>query len=133
MIPGSYRVAAYDDLGRSDYSNVVVSPIIEIVIPTNPLNKSVEQSEYTESLSYEIIWVVGNEELSAVSFSYTKNSVTKTVDEVDLCNSYGRICLVWTDKNGITDYSEWSVPTGSKPGTNSNLVDKTKTPNCPEL
>ena len=155
---GSYRVAAYDNLGRSDYSNdvnvsiqtaydsdivfkaptglvpnVVVSPILEIVIPTNPLNKTVEQSEYTKSLNYEIIWVEGDVEATPVTFSYTKNSVALTVDAANLCNSYGRIRLVWTDENGIVDYSEWSVPTGSKPGTNSNLVDNAATANCPEL
>ena len=155
---GSYRVAAYDNLGRSDYSNdvsvsiqtaydsdivfkaptglvpnVVISPIVEIVIPTNPLNKTVEQSEYTKSLNYEIIWVEGDVEATPITFSYTKNSVALTVDAANLCNSYGRIRLVWTDENGIIDYSEWSVPTGSKPGTNTNLVDNAATANCPQL
>ena len=159
---GSYRVAAFDSLGRSDYSNdiqvniqteyspdiIFVPPTnmvpnasnpayLELLIPTNPVNKSVEFSPYTASLSYEALWVIEDTEESPVSFSFSKNSVTHSVDPATnaLCDSYARIRLVWTDINGIVDYSEWSVPTGSKPGTRgSGLIDlKPPTNYCPEL
>jgi len=159
---GSYRVTAYDSLGRSDYSNdiqvniqteyspdiIFVPPTnmvpnasnpayLELLIPTNPVNKSVEFSPYTASLSYEALWVIEDTEESPVSFSFSKNSVTHSVDPATnaLCDSYARIRLVWTDINGVVDYSEWSVPTGSKPGTRgSGLIDlKPPTNNCPEL
>ena len=158
---GSYRVAAFDSLGRSDYSNdiqvniqteyspdiIFVPPTdmvpnasnsayLELLIPTNPVNKSVEFSPYTASLSYEALWVIEDTEESPVSFSFSKNSVTHSVDPATnaLCDSYARIRLVWTDINGVVDYSEWSVPTGSKPGTRgSGLIDLKESPNCPEL
>src|SRR5574344_2081744 len=159
---GSYRVAAFDSLGRSDYSNdiqvniqteyspdiIFVPPTnmvpnasnpayLELLIPTNPVNKSVEFSPYTASLSYEALWVIEDTEESPVSFSFSKNSVTHSVDPATnaLCDSYARLRLVWTDINGVVDYSEWSVPTGSKPGTRgSGLIDlKPPSNNCPEL
>ena len=155
---GSYRIAAYDSLGRSGFSNdieisiqtkydenlvfvppidivpnVVVPGYLELVIPMNPMNKSVEQSIYTQELSYEVIWVAADTEYPEVPFSYSKNSVRYTAAPEELCNSYGRIRLVWTDVNGIIDYSEWSLPVGSKPGTNSKLVDNKEESNCSEI
>ena len=100
---------------------------LEWLITSDFPNKVVENSEWTESVKYEYRWVDAAastipKAIMTIPVDYTSFMETPTA----VCNAYMQIRVKWTDTNGYFDVSEWSDPIGSKPGSDSNLVDKAK-------
>lgn len=97
-------------------------------------NKNILASEYTQSVHYEVRWYTESEnsaktELIEVDRLATKYSnieepltiarlISGTKEEPGngyncangTLNLYGQLRIVWTDINGITDFSEWTNP-----------------------
>jgi hypothetical protein len=116
--------------------NVSEENVLELVLTGNYPSKSITKSIYNKnskgktvgSVSYEARFVTGTEKkVDTVKVSVDQSSISKTFKNVDeQCNAYAQIRVVWTDKNGVSDYGEWSDPMGTKAGTNANLIDEDK-------
>lgn len=116
--------------------NVSEENVLELVLTGNYPSKSITKSIYNKdskgktvgSVSYEARFVTGTEKsVDTVKVSVDQSSISKTFKSVEeQCNAYAQIRVVWTDKNGVSDYGEWSDPMGTKAGTNSNLIDADK-------
>ena len=110
--------------------------VLEIVLTGNYPGKKITKSTYNKNAKgksvggvvYEARFVMGAEKsVDTVKVSVDKSSISKEFKSVDeQCNAYAQIRVVWTDKNGVSDYGDWSDPMGTKAGTNSNLSDKEK-------
>lgn len=116
--------------------NVSEENVLELVLTGNYPGKKITKSAYNKDSSgkvvggvfYEARFVAGTEkEVDTVKVSSDELSISKKFDSVDdQCNAYAQIRVVWTDKNGVSDYGEWSDPMGSKAGTNGSLIDENK-------
>ena len=116
--------------------NVSEENVLEIVLTGNYPSKAITKSIYNKdskgktvgSVSYEARFVTGTEKtVDTVKVSVDQSSISKTFNSVEeQCNAYAQIRVVWTDKNGESDYGEWSDPMGTKAGTNTNLIDEDK-------
>ena len=114
--------------------NVSEENVLEIVLTGNYPSKKVTNSTYNKNskgktvggVFYQARFVTGAEKsVDTVKVSADKSSISKEFSSVDeQCNAYAQIRVVWTDKNGVSDYGDWSDPMGSKAGTNSNLIDE---------
>lgn len=110
--------------------------ILELVLTGNYPGKKITKSAYNKDsdgktvggVFYEARFVTGTEkQVDTVKVSADQLSIFNEYESVDdQCNAYAQIRVVWTDKNGVSDYGEWSDPMGTKAGTNSNLVDADK-------
>ena len=108
--------------------------VLEIVLTGNYPSKKITNSTYNKNskgkavggVFYEVRFVTGAEaSIDTVKVSADKSSISKEFESVDdQCNAYAQIRVVWTDKNDISDYGDWSDPMGTKSGTNANLIDK---------
>lgn len=116
--------------------NVSEDNILELVLTGNYPGKKITKSSYNKDsdgktvggVFYEARFVTGTEkQVDTVKVSADQLSIFNEYESVDdQCNAYAQIRVVWTDKNGVSDYGEWSDPMGTKAGTNSNLVDADK-------
>lgn len=116
--------------------NVSEENILELVLTGNYPGKKVTKSTYNKDsdgkvvggVFYEVRFVTGTEKkVDTVKVSSEQLSIANVYESVEeQCNAYAQIRVVWTDKNGVSDYGEWSDPMGSKAGTNTNLVDVDK-------
>lgn len=116
--------------------NINQEMVLELVLTDKMATSGMINSAYNfdstgkakGSVSYQARFVYG-EKLTAdtVKVSADQISVSKTFKTSDdQCNSYAQIRLVWTDKNKVSDYSEWSAPMGTKSGTDANLINTNK-------
>lgn len=113
--------------------NVTEDNILELVITGNYPGKKITKSVYNKDsdgkvvggVYYQARFVTGAEKgVDTVKVSSDQSSISMEYDsEEEQCNSYAQIRVVWTDRNGVSDYGEWSDPMGSKAGTNTSLVD----------
>lgn len=116
--------------------NVSEENVLELVLTGNYPGKKLTKSSYNKDsdgktvggVFYEARFVTGTEkQVDTIKVSSEQLSIANTYENVeDQCNAYAQIRVVWTDKNGVSDYGEWSDPMGSKAGTNSALVDGDK-------
>ena len=114
--------------------NVSEENVLEIVLTGNYPSKKILNSTYNKNskgktvggVYYQARFVTGAEKsVDTVKVSADKSSISKEFKNVDeQCNAYAQIRVVWTDKNGVSDYGDWSDPMGSKAGTNANLIDE---------
>lgn len=110
--------------------------ILELVLTGNYPGKKITKSTYNKDsdgktvggVYYEARFVTGTEkQVDTVKVSSEQLSISNEFESVeDQCNAYAQIRVVWTDKNGVSDYGEWSDPMGTKAGTNSMLIDDDK-------
>ena len=77
------------------------------------------------SVYFQARFVYGNDYVTdTVKAPVDQFSISKTFKtNAELCNSFAQVRVVWTDKNGESDYSEWSKPMGTKAGTESGLIN----------
>lgn len=116
--------------------NVSEENILELVLTGNYPSKKITKSVYNKDskgksvggVFYEARFVTGTEKsVDTVKVSADQSSIAKEFKSVEeQCNAYAQIRVVWTDKNGVSDYGDWSDPMGTKAGTNTNLVDTEK-------
>lgn len=116
--------------------NVSEENILELVLTGNYPSKKITKSVYNKDskgksvggVFYQARFVTGTEKsVDTIKVSADQSSIAKEFESVDeQCNAYAQIRVVWTDKNGVSDYGEWSDPMGTKAGTNTNLVDTEK-------
>lgn len=116
--------------------NVSEENILELVLTGNYPSKKITKSVYNKDskgknvggVFYEARFVTGTEKsVDTVKVSADQSSIAKEFNSVEeQCNAYAQIRVVWTDKNGVSDYGEWSDPMGTKAGTNTNLIDADK-------
>ena len=113
--------------------NILQDKVLELVLSGGAPGKDVVKSPYNldssgkavGSVYYQARFVYGSDlTVDTVKFDVDQVSVSKTFKTTaDLCNSYAQIRTVWTDKNKVSDYSDWSSPMGTKAGTDSKLVN----------
>ena len=113
--------------------NILQDKVLELVLSGGAPGKDIVKSPYNldsngkavGSVYYQARFVYGSDlTVDTVKFDVDQVSVSKTFKTTaDLCNSYAQIRTVWTDKNKVSDYSDWSSPMGTKAGTDSKLVN----------
>lgn len=113
--------------------NILQDSVLELVITGNYPSTSMINSAYNKNskgkvvgeVFYQARFVYGSEySVDTVKFSIDKASLSKRFNStMDQCNSFAQVRVVWKDKNGVTDYSEWTSPMGTKTGTTNGLVN----------
>lgn len=114
-------------------ANVSQDSILELMLVDNLPSDKIVNSVYNKDskgkvsgkVFYEARFVYGNDyKMDTLTFDADKSVLFKKFESIaDQCNSYGQVRVVWTDKNGVSDYSDWTSPMGTKVGTNDKLVD----------
>jgi len=105
---------------------------MRLVVTKNFPNEALLTSSYTKSVEYEFRWGGSAEDTPNEKIDVSKTSVItkfKSTENKELCSSYGQVRTIWTDVNGKTEVTEWSMPVGSLSGFNSGLGDSEKL--CP--
>lgn len=115
----------------SAVANIDRDSMLEFVLTGDYPSQSVQHSVYNYDSSgkkkgdvyYEARFVYGSSySVDTVKFTLDRGVVNKKFKSIeDQCNSFGQIRVVWKDKNGALDYSDWTTPIGTKTGTTSGL------------
>lgn len=113
--------------------NILQDSVLELVITGNYPSMEIVNSQYNKNskdkvvgeVFYQARFVYGSDyNVDTVKFSIDKASLSKKFKStLDQCNSFAQVRVVWKDKNGVTDYSDWTSPMGTKTGTTDGLVN----------
>lgn len=88
----------------------------EVAVKNSFANKNIVYSEYTDTTMYEVRWYtshIGSEVLDTMPENRlaTRYKNAKGYDaNVEYRDLFVQVRMIWRDKNGIDDYSEWSSP-----------------------
>ncbi|OWV07653.1 MULTISPECIES: fibronectin type III domain-containing protein [unclassified Fibrobacter] len=133
MIPSSAKYVSDLEFPTvpSLVANIERDSVLEIVVTGNYPSQAIlnsiynlEKGEKTGEVYYEARFVYGSSyDVDTTDFSLDKGAVSKKFKSIeDECNSFAQVRVVWRDKNGAVDFSDWTSPIGTKTGTTTGLV-----------
>ena len=114
-------------------ANILQDSVLELVLTDKlPFNEMInspynldDKGKKKGEVFFQARFVYGSEySVDTVKFAVDQSSLSKKFKKLsDQCNSFGQVRVVWKDKNGVSDYSDWSIPKGTKAGTSEGLIN----------
>ncbi|MCF0216601.1 MAG: fibronectin type III domain-containing protein [Fibrobacteraceae bacterium] len=94
-------------------------------VPNNAvLFSDYKPKEYTKKLYYQVRWLRYYDQdttyIDTVHFDIDVQSVSAYIPQDMMFTTYGQVRIVWEDVNGVTDYTEWSLPVGNEAGSEAS-------------
>ena len=99
---------------------------MQLTVTTDTPNKNVLNSGDTKAVDFAFQLAYGTGDVKdTIIDAYQESSVVMKFKSVEaLCNSYGRVKVIWTDNYGSSDETDWSVRKGTRTAYSSGLTDK---------
>lgn len=99
---------------------------MQLTVTTDTPNKNVLNSSDTKAVDFAFQLAYGTGDVKdTIIDAYQESSVVMKFKSVEaLCNSYGRVKVIWTDNYGSSDETDWSVRKGTRTAYSSGLTDK---------
>lgn len=95
----------------------------QVYVSNSFANRNIVNSEFTATTMYEVRWYTAKKNIPTLLDTMPENRLA--IDYADangaldpeddpetfsLNDLYVQVRMIWTDKNGVSDYSEWSNP-----------------------
>lgn len=90
----------------------------QLLVNGNYPSHAMIESEYTEKLEYQFRWNDQDStkwlkvEINNTTANFVTTQMKEYADSYAICHSYASVRIIWTDRKGNKDYTEWADPVG---------------------